>query len=389
MKHIVLRKLSLVLEKTMRAKNISPKELALLSKIGYSSLIPILNGSRDFGVTKFIAIANALGVSADTLLSELLVTKNSSVSGGDTSLQSQQRPKYLVVFVSFVLVTYCLVCDVKTQTKKNMLFQFALGVGQKPNEFMDTLISSVQTVIKKNYNEEVSNREIAIYASVPQYEAVTTRTKIQELGEELFAKFILESDAISSYRAIFGNKSGVLVIINDGNSIVYSSDNGNKIIQLQGYGFPISDVAGNYWVGCEAVKYVVNVKESLEPSSILSDRILALFNDDVYFLADSVLRTPSITYTKVSAVVRELIAEDAKSQEIIRNSAKLLLNRIQVIDNKIKSKLPIALAGDLANVYRAYFPKERLINLKDKMSNLLLNYGMAVLQKVSLPNRSK
>lgn len=379
MKHNTLRKLSLSLEKIMRSKGITPKELAQKSKIGYSSLIPIINGSRDFGVTKFIAIANALDCTADTLLNELITAKYNSLQ--NDSVLVSAKSKYLVVFISLISVTYCLIYDVKTKNKKTTVFQFALGCGLSAREFLDRVVTSVQAVILKNFNEGVHNKDIAVYVSVQQYEWASNRTKIQESGDSQFAKFIIESDAISGYRTLFGNKNGILIIISDGNRITYSADNGKKIIKLQGYGFPISDVAGNYWIGCEAIKHVINVKDGIVASSVLSDRILALFNDDIYYLSESIMREPDETYAKASSVVRELVSDDLNSQEIVKHSAKLLYSRVQQLDSRIKMKLPIVLAGDLANLYKPFFPKDRLLSFKDKTSALLMSYGLSVLQK--------
>lgn len=385
MKRIILRKFSESLEKIMDVRKITAKELAHLSKIGYSSLIPIINGNRDCGVTKLVAIANALNCTSDDLLNGVIISHGDSNYSINAAIKPQ--PKYLAVFISLISVTYCMIFEVSSKNKKITMFQFALGCGLNPDKFLDYLAIALQEVISKNFKETPNNNEIAVFASVQQYEWEENRIKIQQKGNGLFATFILESDAITNYRALFNKDNGILVTINDGNGITYSIDHGENIAKVQGYGFPISDVAGNYWIGCEAIKHVINVKEEVEPNSLVSDRILALFNDNIYYLSESLERESKNTYAKASSVVRELLCEDQKAQDIIKHSTNLLLERIVSIDNKLKTKLPIALAGDLANVYKQFFPKNRLISFKGKPNNLLLNYALSVLQQSINPSK--
>lgn len=380
MKRALLRKLSENLEQIMHKKGISPKQLSEASKIGYSSLIPILNGSRDCGVSKLIAIANALGCSTNTLLDDFLTTKNDDFR--NTSIHATKtNPKYIAVFISAISVTYCLIYDAVSKNKKITMLKFDLGCGQTPDVFLDNIVTSIQDVLHKEFKAKVDTKNIAVFTSVQQYEWAENRTKIQKGGDNLFAKFIIESDAITNYHALFHNKSGILITINDGDGITYSSDKGKNIIKVQGYGFPVSDVAGNDWIGCEAIKHVINVKENVEPSSLISDKILALFNDDIYLLSESLAKDVHYTYSKASAIVRELACENQKAQEIIKLSTNLLLKRISLIDEQLKIKLPIALTGDLANIYKGFFPTNRMVTLKDNVSSILLNYGLEALQK--------
>lgn len=376
MKRTILRKVSSSIEKTMLQKNISPKELAQKSRISYSSLIPIINGARDFGISKLIAIANALGCTPDKLLSDLI-----SVSNDIASEKKNISPKYLISFVSVISVTYCMFYEVSSKNKITTVLKFSLGCGQDPDEFLDRLITYTQEILLKEFKQAVTSKDLAIFVSVQQYEWALNRAKIQQKGEDLFAKFIVESDAITSYHTIFHNKNGILITINDGDSIAYSITNGNDIIKIQGYGFPISDIAGNHWIGCEAIRHVINVKEGIEISSLLSDKILALFNDDLYYLSESLVKEPENVYSKASSIVKELLSEEHTSFEIVKKSASLLFNRIKILDNQLKIKLPIALTGDLANLYKGFFPKNRIIKYHDKASTSALNYGINYLQK--------
>jgi len=71
MKTVVLRKLPKNLEQLMRARNLTPKELAKKAKISYTSLMPILTGNRECGISKLIALAEALDCTPDIVLKDL------------------------------------------------------------------------------------------------------------------------------------------------------------------------------------------------------------------------------------------------------------------------------------------------------------------------------
>jgi N-acetylglucosamine kinase-like BadF-type ATPase len=377
MKRSILQTLSETLEKLIKERSMSLKELAQKSNISYSSLVPILNGSRDFGITKLIDIANALECNADTLLDGLLLCKDKTTSPPNKKI----TPRYLAVFISMISVTHCLLYDTETKKSLTSVFPFNLGCLQDQNDFLDSIISSLKKMIPQKKEKNIDLKEIAVFASAQQENSSHTE-KIQKSGDNMFLYFVIEADAITSYRALFNKKNGICITINDGSIIVYSLDNGKTFTKLQGYGFPIADTAGNHWIGCEAIKYVINVKENLEPSSILSDRILSQFNDSVNSLAESVMLKPAITYTQASKIVKELIFVEPRAHAIIQKSAKLLLDRIKLIDNSTKIKLPITLVGELGSMYKEFFPRERVLNIREKLSLLLLDSGIASLKEV-------
>ena len=154
--------------------------------------------------------------------------------------------------------------------------------------------------------------------------------------------------------------------------------------KLQGYGFPISDIAGNMWIGCEAIKHSVNVQEGIESESMLADRIFALFNNDLNFLAECITRTPLATYGKASGIVKALINEDNKSYEIVKKSAMLLLNRLNLLDERLQLKLPIIVTGELTGLYSPFFQNKRFNVKPQNFKIALVNYGIKRLK--SQPN---
>lgn len=382
MKKTILRKTSTALEKIMQTKGITPKMLSQKTKIGYSTLAPIIKGHRDFGITKLVAIAEALECSPDVILN------NKPINSLVELKRPQSIPKYLAIFISFSSVTHCMVYETDTSNKKTGVFKFALACGQNHEDFIDRISTSIQNMISPNPTNSVKTNDIGVFVSVQQFEWSTNRSKIQQYGNRAFAYFIIESDAITNYRALFGEKKGIVVTINDGDGITYCPSDRKDIIKLQGYGFPLSDVAGTCWIGCEAIKYAISVKEGIETSSPLSDRVLALFNNDLFSVSENIHDDADNIYAKAASTVRELLFEDRKAHDVIKQSANLLLQRIQLLDVKLKIKLPIALAGELANMYKNFFPSERLVELKNKLSDHLLNHGLKFLLKILREDKS-
>ncbi len=374
MKNSTLRKISETLEKIMLAKNISAKELAKQSGVSYSSLAPILNGGRDFGVLKFIAIANALECNPDTLLEDLYLKPQQQ------ALSETSKPEHIAVFISVSPVTYCRVYEVETKKVTSSVFNFPLRCGQDSDELLYHITTAIQS-LSGNLTKNINNKDTAVFVSVQQYEATTSRKKMQRKGDHHFAKFIIESDAITNYKTLIGEQNGICITINDGDAIIYSTDKGKSLSKLQGYGFPISDSAGNCWLGCEALKYAIDVKAGAEPSSSLSDKVLALFNNDINLLSEYTLLNPESSYLKASSIIKELAHMRGKSYDIVKQSYKSLRKRIGLIDKQTKTKLPIAVAGGLTHIYESFFPQDRTIKFAGRHKTMLLDYGVKTVQK--------
>ncbi|MCK4869954.1 MAG: helix-turn-helix domain-containing protein [Gammaproteobacteria bacterium] len=368
----MLKDLSERIAQIMAAKGLSAKDLAKKAGIVYSTLTPILNGSRDCGVTKLAAIAEALECSPN----ELLYDKQ--VQFGSSSFL-KNKAKYLVVFMSQISATYCLIYDLKTKKTKQTVMKFSLHYGRNPNEFIDYIIVSIRSLLNKEDN--LNFKEMAIFISGQKYELEDNRKKIQDRGDYLFSSFIIESDAQTNYRALIKDQNAICIVINDGDAILFSTDKGKTISKRQGHGFPISDVAGNHWIGCEAIRHTIDVKEELEPSSPLSDKISAYYNDNLNAITEHVLLKSESAYAQASAMVKELMLRKEKSYQIVAESAKLLFMRVKAIDKEIKSELPIFLTGDLAYIYEEFFPEKRLMKLSDKHIDILLQYGIKKLGK--------
>lgn len=368
MKHTLLTKLAKKLNKLMKADNMTAKELSKKSGISYTTLNPILNGTQECGFTKLVQIAEALNVSPNELLADLYVI-------GKKAPSSDKKINYHVVLISVVKVSYCLLYDLTTDETSTLVLQFPLRCGETPNVFIDNILVAIEK-LSDNIGKKIVLKETAVFLSVLQYGRTANREKIMEKAEHAFGRIWMESDALTNYKAFVGYKNGICISINDGDAITFSNTEGKNIEKLHGYGFPISDVAGNYWLGCEAIKHTIRVKEGLDKSSLLSDRLLALYDDDIYLLAANTMENPSAYYSQASTLIKELAHDQKKSYEIIQESANLLLEHVKIIDKKTNQKLPIVICGELADLYEPFFPQARLLKIKRRQNELLLEYGL-------------
>jgi N-acetylglucosamine kinase-like BadF-type ATPase len=271
---------------------------------------------------------------------------------------------------------------VETKKDEVRLFPFSLFCASDVAINMHHIRSAVLDMCGKN----VAFDQVHVYISVLGYEHVDGRKRMLNYGEAEFGGFIMEPDWKTLHNSIFGKKNGVLITINDGYIVSYSTDQSQTIHKLQGYSFPISDEAGNIWLGSEALKHAINVKEGLEKRTLLSDKILSMVNSDIDLLATKTFEKPRETYLEVSTIVKELALREKKSHELIQQAFDNIWLRVSFIDKEIGQELPIALAGDLAYLYEEFIPKGRLVKTDLINETESFNYAKNLLQAKAKQN---
>lgn len=330
----------------------TPKELSEKAKISYSTLAPILRGDRDFGVTKLIALAEALNVTPNDILSGAY--KEPTLLNSETTPTLQ--PFYLVSFVTSAKMSRCCAYNIETKESKSKLFPFSLSCTTNAV----TTLEMINSAIIDLCGQDIDFSRIYVYASVLGYEHLEGRAKLADLGSREYGLFFMEPDWKIEHSSIFPDKNGIMVTINDGYVISYSTDNGKQVNKLQGY-IIMADEAGNIWLGSQAIKHAINVKEGIETRTLLSDKVLSLVHSDLNLLATKVFDKPRDTYVEVSTIVKELGLREKKSYSLIKHGFENIWKRIKLIDNQLSEELPICLAGELAYLYEEFIPKARLL----------------------------
>jgi N-acetylglucosamine kinase-like BadF-type ATPase/DNA-binding Xre family transcriptional regulator len=367
----IARNISKLLED--KANNMSSKELAEKSGINYSTLAPILRGERDFRVSNLISLADALKVSPNDLLSGLF---NEHATALSRSIKNATQPDFFVSFITDVGLTHYRIIDNNTGKIESNVCPFSLYCTTDPNLFFEQIDNSIYQIY-----DEINLQNVAIYVSVLAYEHVVGRNKIENILSKKFGSYILEPDWEPSHKTLLSHKNGILITVNDGYAISYSIDNCKTINKIQGYSFPISDEAGNFWLGCEAIKHAIKVKEGIDNRSMLSDKILSLVNSDLNLLATMAYDHQREFFVEVAGLVKELANKKDKAYQLIKTSFNNIWEHVKRIDLEIGQELPVCISGGLAYLYEEFIPKKRLISVDfENIINDELNLSISMLQ---------
>jgi hypothetical protein len=114
---------------------------------------------------------------------------------------------------------------------------------------------------------------------------------------------------------------------------------------------------------------------------IISGQLMALLNGNMDLIYSSVQENPSKIYNTASDIVKEFIHQE-KAKKIINKSVMLLLEDVETINSRAKENLPVFVAGGLADLYRMFFPKGKLIDREEQQSDVLLRYAVNYLERL-------
>lgn len=345
-------------------KPLSVKELSELSDISYTSLITILRGERDFGVSKLIELSEALQISPNSILESLYHHHSSQPAG-----IKKRDPKYYACFLTTNKLTRCRIYDANGTQIKESLFPFSIYTTNSP----DLTVNDLKLALEQALQKTQSTKDFYVYAAALGFEHVYGKKNLIDYGNKEFGKFILEEDWRAIHSGVFKSIEGMMITINDGSVISCNMGESRQIQKYQGYGHPISDDAGSFWLGSEAIKHAINAKEHLEEATLLSDKVLSSAHSDLNLLATKAYDNPRQTYGEISSLVQELSHKNSKAKQIIEQGFQNIWKRVCIIDSKNKKELPIYLYGDLAHLYESYIPNKRLAPQKE--SNIFSAYS--------------
>ncbi|WP_395167880.1 hypothetical protein ACGP04_09285 [Piscirickettsia salmonis] len=349
---------------------INKQQLADRSNISYPTLVPILQGVRDFGITKLINIAEALNVSPNEILNKTYTERDT------TSKKLSNNIEYYGIFISSADSTYCYFYNKITDETSYFVTEFIISCSLNYIDIIDNIKSTIEKTINSNF------KNMAIFCSVQEYEFSKKRELLISYGKKHFNFFAAYPDWKTNYHANFNNESGICIVINDGLSISYKEKNKNQIFKTQGLGFPIADEGGNLWLGWQAIRYAIKVRENLKNRSKLSDKILAVFNFNLYEISEQISNTPNKTYNKAANILKnQYFQECQEAKSIINLGGEKIQEYILEIDNKIEDKLPVCITGDLSYLYQKYIPNDRLALSNKDQEELIRDYAIDVLNK--------
>ncbi|WP_422445457.1 N-acetylglucosamine kinase [Thermoanaerobacterium sp. DL9XJH110] len=116
-----------------------------------------------------------------------------------------------------------------------------------------------------------------------------------------------------------GTDTPGIVVISGTGSIVYGMNNDGKKVRIGGWDYDFNDLGSGYWIGREAVKYMIMHCDGYFPHSNLFDRIKEHFNlkkiEDFTFYVTAGKKN----FTKIASIAK-LVVEEAKNGDKLSNS---------------------------------------------------------------------
>lgn len=158
--------------------------------------------------------------------------------------------------------------------------------------------------------------------------------EVREIVEETIKQLglatgilLVENDCLSALLGATQNKAGALLISGTG-SIVFAHDGRGNFFRTGGWGYRVGDEGSGYWIGKEAIRSVLKMKDGREKETILSKLLLQKFGfqkvEDLY----NWVYSPSYCVDDVGALTT-LVEEaftlgDKVSKRILEDAAKEL-----------------------------------------------------------------
>ncbi|ODN41210.1 hypothetical protein [Piscirickettsia litoralis] len=345
----------------------SKQNLADKSKVSYPTLTPILQGKRDFGVTKLIQISEALNTTPAEILNKTYAPPKLEKTLNDA--------KYLATFISTSSVTFCSLLKKGNKRCSKSTSEFTISCSHDPFEIIDNLKSAITSI-----DENIDMQDVAVFISIQEYEFRKQREELKKIANNEFCYAIIEADWKSDYLAHFKGRNGICVTINDGLSISHSTNQGETIKKTQGLGFPIADEGGNLWLGWQAIRHSIEAKEGVVKPTKLSNKILAMFNSDLSEMSEEISKSPNRIYIEASSTLKEMLyRQEPIAKSIVKNGFDKIFRKISEIDKITKQKMPICLSGDVSYLYEDLLPQERIYEPTKAREELLKTHGMSML----------
>lgn len=343
--------------------------LAEKSGIRYTSLVSVFSGNTDWGILKLLDICNTMGLDPNTVL-------KGTYKPSEISSKKAKKSRFLISCVSIGNMSFCKIIDTKTNNEDTFMLDFSIACSDNSIAVVDNLVKSCSAKIPEFIPSQAS-----LFISAQAYEFSEQRKKLAAYGSKVFSDFIIQADWEVNYQSFFEGRNGICVIIDTGVSIIYSTNKGITLQKIDGLGFPIADEGGSLWLGFKAIRHAINAKYNPEKSSYLSDKILSMVNSDLDVLSELVANRPQETYLKCSKILMELLFHKGVSYEILKEGHEIIQNKLDSIDLKINTELPIVMCGELGDLYKDFMDNERLIKTDNTSHNKLLDFGIKILQK--------
>jgi N-acetylglucosamine kinase-like BadF-type ATPase len=181
-------------------------------------------------------------------------------------------------------------------------------------------------------------------------EEKSSNNPISQILQEHFpnSKVRVVQDIVLAYYANFEVGDGILLYAGTGSIAMYIDDEAGPV-RAGGWGYLLGDEGGGFWIGREAIRWVLaglDTGEEVTPGS-LSEVILQEINaSDWNGIKEFVYSSERSEIAKLSATISRLADEgDSDAQGIIFEASQFLIALIHQLDIQIENAPQIVIAG--------------------------------------------
>jgi glucosamine kinase len=162
------------------------------------------------------------------------------------------------------------------------------------------------------------------------------------------------NDMHIAYAAAFEPGEGVLIYAGTG-SVGYHETKTGETISAGGYGYLIDDYGAGYWIGHEAIKYVMRAFDDLgHPSDTpLANAVYKTLGGTTWKHIVSVMygESPRSTVASLVPAVAEAARQnDEAARAILKRSGQELARLAKVILKRLNASLPVGFMGGISKV---------------------------------------
>jgi N-acetylglucosamine kinase-like BadF-type ATPase/plasmid maintenance system antidote protein VapI len=379
-KRQILTTIAQNLRTLMDKKGLSSTSLARTCKISTGTISKIINGNMSITIPMAMNLAEGLEVDINDLLKGL-AQKNRN----EKNLAEIVPNKKHDISIGILSINNKRLTCIKNHAAQiigTSTLEGGLDLTETSGNLIHLINESIFQAMPKGSVKESLLKNAKLNLVTQSYEFEDTRSKFVFFAQRSFKEVMLLPDWQITYLAAFEKEPGISLVTDKGVSLSYKQN--GKLHKLGGWKFPVYDLGGENWLGVETIRHTIEAVEGYIPMSKLARDVLAKFNGKIEKITETCFKgnkDPDIYCTFTQILLRKYFTGDKIAKKILEQGFGAISQLIARVDQITGKKFKIALNGSLADVYKEFFNKTRLINSSSDAEKVRL---LADLTKESL-----
>ncbi len=341
-------------------QGLSSTELSKKCHVSSGTISKIINGNMSITIPMAFNLAEGLGVSVNDVLSGLSGKKIKEEPNKKVQSSKNEQLSIGVLSINNKRIT----C-VKNHTGViigTSELEGGLDLAETSSNLIQLIQESIYAALPGGNADSNKLKDAKLNLVTQSYEFEDTRSKFAFFAKRFFKDVVLMSDWQITYLASFEKSPGISLITDKGVSLSYMHS--GKLKKLGGWKFPVYDLGGENWLGVETIRHTIEATEGYIPMSKLASNVLAKYNGKIEKITETCFKgekNPDIYCVFTELLLRSYSANDNAARTILENGYYQVYRSIEKVDSILGNKLKIAINGSLADIYKSYFPKNRLV----------------------------